>query len=467
MTRIQQIVLAMGVVFCAAHVVSAQPGASSSADLQRDARRTFDVVPVQDGLLLRPLAPATFRYVEIASGAITIDGVPVTGAELRSRLGDGADLILRLSYLPAAERRALFGTPGTPGTPSSPGAAVPGREALPPVEAPRRPPAPPAPQAPPSGPARPPEPLPERTRELRTSDGRVRIGGSVTVREDEIVTDFVVAVGGSATILGEVRGDVVAVGGDVELGPGAIVSQDVTVVGGSLRRDPSSRIGGEVHELTTLQFGDWQIWPEGAFSWPGWSWWGRPVSRAFQLWTTLVSIAILCLLAALVVLLARERVERVGQRAGEQPVKSAVVGVLAQALSLPLLIITIVTLVITLVGIPLLLLLPFAFLFVGLMALVGFTGVAHEAGRWLLSRLGSTEAGPYAATTAGILLISSPILVARLVAMAGIPLYPFSFGLGFLGFAAEYLAWTIGFGAVALLRFGRKKDTSVLLPSSF
>lgn len=447
MTRIQEIVLAIGVMFCAAHVVSAQPGASSSADLQREARRTFEVVPGQDGLLLRPLSPATFRSVEIASGAITIDGVPVTGAELRSRLGEGADLILRLSYLPVGERQALFGAPS--------------RDALPPIEAPRRQP---APAAPPERPALPREPNPERTRELRTSDGRVRIGGSVTVREDEVVTDFVVAVGGSATILGEVRGDVVAVGGDVELGPGAIVSQDVTVVGGELRRDPSSRIGGEVHEVSTLQFGDWRIWPDGAFSWPGWEWWGRPVSRAFQLGSTLVSVAILCLFAALVVLLARERVELVGRRASEEPFKAGVVGVLAQLLSLPLLIITIVTLVITLVGIPLLLLLPFAFLFVVVMALVGFTGVAHMAGQWLLSRFGSAAAGPYAATTAGILLICSPILIARLVAMAGNPLYPMTFGLGFFGFAAEYLAWTIGFGAVALVRFGRKKD-SVLLPS--
>ena len=453
MTRIQKIVVAIGVMFCAAHVVSAQTGASSSADLQREARRAFEVVPGQDGLLLRPLSPATFRSVEIASGAITIDGVPVTGAELRSRLGDGADLILRLSYLPVAERQALFGAPG---------AGAPSRDALPPIEAPRRQP---APAAPPERPALPREPIPERTRELRTSDGRVRIGGSVTVREDEVVTDFVVAVGGSATILGEVRGDVVAVGGDVELGPGAVVTQDVTVVGGALRRDPSSRIGGEVHEVSTLQFRDWRIWPDGAFSWPGWEWWGRPVSRAFQLGSTLVRVAILCLFASLVVLLARERVERVSRRAAEETFKAGVVGVLAELLSLPLLIITIVTLVITLVGIPLLLLLPFAFLFVGVMALVGFTGVAHLAGQWLLSRCGSAEAGPYAATTAGILLICSPILFARLVAMAGIPLYPMTFGLGFLGFAAEYLAWTIGFGAVALVRFGRKKDSSVLLPS--
>jgi hypothetical protein len=456
MTRIHQIVFAIGGALCAAHLASAQPGAPSGADLQREAQRTFEVVPGQDGLLLRPLAPATFRSVEITSGAIAIDGVPVTGAELRSRLGDGADLILRLSYLPPAERRALFGTPAVG---AGGGAAGPGRDALPPVEAPRPGPPPPSPPAPPR------DPLPDRTRELRTSDGRVRLGGGVTVREDEIVTDFVVAIGGSATILGEVRGDVVAVGGDVELGPGAIVTQDVTVVGGALRRDPTSRISGEVREIAPGEFGDWQGWPRGAFSWPQWNWWGRPFSRAFQLGSTLMRVAILCLFVALVVLLARERVERVGRQAAEEPLKASIVGALAFVLSLPLLIITIVTLVITLIGIPLLLLLPFAILFLCALALVGFTGVAQQVGRWLLARLGIPESGPYAAAIAGVLLIVAPIIVGRLVGLVGLPLSPMTFGFGLLGALVESLAWTIGVGAVALVRFGKKKDMGVLLPS--
>ncbi len=441
MMRIHHIVFACGALVFAVHLAAAQPGAASGADLQREAERTFEIVPGADGLLLRPRSPATFRSVEITAGAIAIDGVPVTGAELRSRLGDGADLILRLSYLPVSERRALFGAP----------AASPGAAALPPVEAPRAEPRPPAPASPPA----PPADLPvERTRELRSSDGRVRIGGDITVRADEIVTDFAVAIGGSATILGEVRGDVLAVGGDVELGPGAIVTQDVTVVGGTLRRDPSSRIAGEVHEVMVGEFRDWRGWPRGSFSWPTWSWWGSPMSRAFQLGSTLIRIAILCLFVALVVLLARERVERVGRRAAAEPLKASVVGALAFVLSLPLLIITIVTLVLTLIGIPLLLLLPFAILFLCAMALVGFAGVAQQVGRWLLARIGVPSSGPYAEAIAGVLLIVSPLIAGRLVALVGIPM---TFGFGLLGLLVESLAWTVGIGAVTLVRFGTRQ----------
>ena len=43
-------------------------------------------------------------------GPIAIDGQPVTGGELRDRLGaDNAGLVLALTYLTAEERRNMFG----------------------------------------------------------------------------------------------------------------------------------------------------------------------------------------------------------------------------------------------------------------------------------------------------------------------------------------------------------------------
>ena len=50
---------------------------------------------------------------------------------------------------------------------------------------------------------------------------RVHIGSDILVAEDELVTDPVVAIGGSVTVLGKVNDDVVAVGGSVHLGPKA------------------------------------------------------------------------------------------------------------------------------------------------------------------------------------------------------------------------------------------------------
>ena len=62
--------------------------------LKAQLERRFEVLPLQDGVLLRPrAATAGVRSIEVHQGAIAIDGQVVTGAELRSRLGGEADLV--------------------------------------------------------------------------------------------------------------------------------------------------------------------------------------------------------------------------------------------------------------------------------------------------------------------------------------------------------------------------------------
>ena len=90
--------------------------------------------------------------------------------------------------------------------------------------------------------------------------------------------------------------------------------------------------------------------------------------------STLVRVGMLCLLAALVLLFGRDYVARVGIRAAAEPLKAGAIGLLVQLLFLPLLIVTILLFVITIVGIPLLILIPFAILLLMVLALVGFTG---------------------------------------------------------------------------------------------
>jgi hypothetical protein len=410
---------------------AAQTGGTTPDALRRQVERRFTVLPVKNGLALRPRAPArSEQTIEVSGGEIVVDGAPVTGSELRTRLGADADLVLQLSYLDVAAQRRLFSdTPAL--TSPEPSASAP-------------------PPEPPSPPRTPQPPGPFRSR--RSSD-RVHIGGGVTVDAGETIDGDVVAIGGSARILGEVRGEVVAIGGYVELGPDAIVRKGITVVGGTLRRDPAARVDGEIHEVGL-----------GALDLSGWHWarpslmtlWrGRTLGAAFALLATIIRVAVLCLLAALVILVGREYVERVSALAAAQPLKAGAIGFLAQVVFLPILIITIVLLVITIVGIPLLLLLPFALLGLGAVGLIGFTAVGYHLGRLLGARLGWVNVGPYASTMAGILLLLSPLLLARLVGLGGGLLFPMTSGLGLIGILVEYLAWTIGFGAVALVRFGK------------
>jgi hypothetical protein len=279
------------------------------------------------------------------------------------------------------------------------------------------------------------------------------VGGSVTIEEDEVIDGDVVAIGGSARVRGEVRGEVVAVGGSVELGPNASVLRDVVVIGGTLQRDPTARVGGEIHEVGI-----------GSLDLSGWRWGRAPIEgrnrafgSAFALFSTFTRVAILCLLAALVVLLARDRVDWIGARAAAEPLKAGAVGLLSQLLFLPILVITVIILVLTIIGIPLLVLIPFLVLGLGVVALVGFTSVGHHLGRLLGRRMGWAELSPYMATVAGILLIVSPLLLARLLGLAGGLLYPMTFGLRLIGAVVEYSAWTIGFGAVALTWYNRRQ----------
>src|SRR5262249_25309453 len=132
-------------------------------ELRRDLERRFDVLILREGLLLRPRTPvAGLNAVEVTRDAISIDGVPVTGAELRDKLGADGDLVIRLSYLDDATRRSIFGQRETAASPPPP-------------------PSPPFPQS-------------ERRRFRQRRDDRVHIGGSVTVGADETVAGNVVAV---------------------------------------------------------------------------------------------------------------------------------------------------------------------------------------------------------------------------------------------------------------------------------
>lgn len=432
------------VVGCGA--AAAQPAGSSAdnAALRQQIERRFDVVLLRNGLALVPKSstPSSgrVRSIELADGTIAIDGAPATGSEVRDKLGADADAVMRLSYLDAATRRALF-APAPPPSASQP-------------------PSPPNPAVAPAEPTSPQAPaVPERRRtrrgSLRHSD-RVHIGGSVEVGADEVVDGDVVAIGGSARVDGEVHGDVVAVGGSVRLGPNALVTGDVAVIGGALDRDPGARVEGEFKEIGVGAIDLSRVrWDR--FGWPLLV--GRAFGSAFALLSTVGRVAILCLLAALVILIGQDYVERVSASATAEPFKAGAIGFLAQMLFLPVLIVTIIILVATIVGIPLLLLIPFALLALGLIALVGYTAVAYRVGTLAAARLGWAPLGSYGATILGIVIVISPVLLARLLGLIGGPLFPMTFALGLAGFLLEYLVWTVGFGAVALAWFNRTRAT--------
>ena len=414
-------------VVVAGDQLGAQRDQADMATLRSNIERRFEVLPIRDGVVLKPRSSSSgVQSIEITNDLIAIDGQPATGPELRQKLGsDDADLVRQFSYLTRDQQRDLFSASSQPSPSTS--------TVVPPE--------------PPAAPEPPLVPRFERRRGRRDGD-QVRIGSSINVNEGEVVDGDVVAVGGSVRIDGQVRGDAVAIGGSMTLGPRANVANNVVVVGGPLRRDAGARVGGRVQTvgLGTMNFGDWR-WganPLGLF-------WGSMVGAAFALVFTLTRLGILCLLAALVVLFGRSYMERTADHAATETVKAGAIGFLAQMLFLPVLVITIVVLVMTIIGIPLLLLLPFVFLGLAVVAVIGFTSVGYRLGQLFLGRIGWPADNPYTTAIAGIVLVMSPLLLARLLGL----ILPFTFGLGLIGMLFEYAAWTVGFGAVALTRFGR------------
>ena len=409
--------------------------APDSAALRASIERRFEVDRLRNGVALRPRADVQgIRIIEIADGVVAIDGQPATGAELRDKLGAAdADLVLQLSYLSDADRQSLFARASDPTPPPAPVFERQDR---------------------PFDPPPPPRPRFRGWSEDREGDRVSIFSGDIEIREGERIDGDAVAIGGSVHVDGDVRGDVVSIGGRVRLGPRASVRGDVVVVGGTLERDPQAQIAGRVNHVSVGSFN------LGGHRWrdvnPMWFWWGSMMGSAVAFVGTLTRVAIMCLLGAVVILIGQKHVELTGEYASAAPLKSGAIGLLAQILFIPVLVLLIVLLVVTIIGIPLLILVPFLILGLMFVGFVGFTAVAHRLGRALSSRFGWAVDNPYRTTIVGIVAVMLPLLLARLLNLGGLVMLPVGFGLGLIGALVEYVVWTVGFGAVALARFSHR-----------
>jgi hypothetical protein len=410
--------------------VAAQESSTVDPALKSRVERRFRVLPVRDGVVLTPRRDVRgMRSIEIRDGVIAVDGTPTTGAQLREQLGEDANLVLQVSYL-APEALSTWDGPRKPREEPAP-------------------PATPAPETPAAVETRPSTPAPPDDVHWRKSSAKVHIGSSIVVAEEEHVTDPVVAVGGSVTVLGRVDDDVVAVGGSVRLGPKARVRGDVTAVGGRVEQEKGAEIGGTVNEVRIGPQFDFRPWHAFDGNWfNGWS----AVGDSFRLVGTLMRISLVVLLVTIVALIASGPVERIGERAGREPWLSGFTGLLAQLLFIPVLVLTIVILAVSIIGIPLLVLVPFGIIGFLLAVLVGFAGVAHRLGRWAVG----PDRPILVALAVGVVLVSAVALLTRLLTMLPLPLWPVTWVVGLTGFLVEYAAWTVGLGAALLTRFGTR-----------
>lgn len=253
------------------------------------------------------------------------------------------------------------------------------------------------------------------------------VGGSVTLRSGAEARD-VVAVGGHVTLeAGASARQAVAVGGDVRVGPGASVEQDAVSVGGKVQVDPSGDVGGE----------------QTAVSIPGVSGLISKLSHAqvkahspaWSLAGALARYAVYLALSLLVLLLFQRRVEVVAASIEATPAKALVAGLLG-LVAQPFLAIL---LVVTVIGIPLVLVQVLGVLVAGVF---GFTALAWWLGRRLPVSL-----------SRGTMVLQLALGMAIVFVATQIPV---------LGWLAWTSAVIITFGAVLRTRFGQEP----VLPTS-
>jgi cytoskeletal protein CcmA (bactofilin family) len=247
---------------------------------------------------------------------------------------------------------------------------------------------------------------------------RVVTASSVTIGKDEVVGDLVV-LGGSATVLGTVSGDIAVFGGSLEIKEGAHVFGDVATFGGSAALDEGARVDGDVSVLGgSLERNDKAIVggssvdldkngdnPEDAekahktvsFS-----------ALADEAGGPITRTALLFAFGAVLLALAGGRMDRLQREVTSRPMRSAALGVVGILVGL----FAVVALCVTILGIPIAIIALLAAIF-GLYA--GVCAALTTLGAALLHRKTSSPYVHLAAGCAIYLLLSSIPFVGGLV----------------------------------------------------
>ncbi|HXT23046.1 MAG TPA: hypothetical protein VN923_20020 [Thermoanaerobaculia bacterium] len=428
------------------------PIPSAGQPLRQQVEARFEVLPVSDGLLLRPKQPMDgIRALEVRDGQLAIDGREAEAYDLERRIGrEAAAPVRALLELDPDELGELFGLAAAPAEEDDTEAQAGNldremeqrrseierqqEEIRQRIEREMERRADDVQQRQ-EDVARQVERAVRRGAHRGDGDARVVMGTPVHVRPGESTGD-VVAIGGGITVDGEVLGDAVSVGGSehvtglvtgntvsvggtIHLGPKARVMGDVVSIGGSVEREPGAEILGRVTEVSL-----WQGLAGG-----GMGLGGLTIGRGWDIDTghsyfdgallrfmrSIVFVLVLILLGALAAVIGRQPMERISAAAGAQPWKAGVVGILSIILFVPAMLIVLVLLAVSIVGIPLILLWPFAVLACVFAAFFGYLASAHALARWSENRFGWRLQGPVTTIVLGLFLLHGAWLMARLV----------------------------------------------------
>jgi len=234
---------------------------------------------------------------------------------------------------------------------------------------------------------------------------------------------------GSVYVNGEVNGEVVAVLGNVELGPEAKVHGNITIVGGELKRDPSATVEGHVEHVFGMDWADFdwvRPWIQRCLLY------GRPLAFSPGLgWAWGIALGLLALYV-FIAFVFRKAVDKCVQTLDEEPAHS-VLAALVLTLGIPVLF---VLLFITVLGIAAV---PFLAIAVICAALFGKVVILAAIGKRCTPSLAND---PTAHTVVGVLVGGLILLVIYTIPVVGFVVYKLLELLG-LGVVAYTLLLTV------------------------
>jgi len=251
----------------------------------------------------------------------------------------------------------------------------------------------------------------------------VRFGSDVFVDENMTV-EKVVAIGGSITVNGTVKDEVVAIGGNISLGPKAKVGSEVVAIGGAIQKEKGAQVGDDEVELNIPGLSS-LIGFSTTTNWVGWA-------LAFKIITFIGFLAFACLVVAVI----PRPFDLISATVQQDTLKVILWGTLGLIVLIPLAIF----LVITVIGLPLVVL---EFIFAGGAFLVGYIAVAQL--------IGNKMAG----------FMKRPSLNVLWVTLLGLLALWLIGWVPFLGLLVKAAVTVLGFGGVLATLFTSRKRVQV------
>jgi cytoskeletal protein CcmA (bactofilin family) len=227
----------------------------------------------------------------------------------------------------------------------------------------------------------------------------VKVGRDIIIGEEEKVTGDVVALWGDVTVKGRVAGSVVAIDGDIYVTSSGYIRKGATSVGGEIKVEPGGRIHGEEVEVPlNIKFLGRSLRDPMV-----------PLSTS-RLVFAIITLVLFFIAITIVLSLMPRNVERIKLKIREEFLKSFLFGYLAFLGVIVLLIF----LVITVIGIPIAILLPFFLLF---MLALGLTAMCLFWGEKVKVPMNISTTSPFYIAFLGALAIQSLLIAGAILGL--------------------------------------------------